>query len=154
MYQDLVWGLNLIATLNPQMKDKHAVAIFPTQVGQDRAPSFLTYQGITSYSRHKEEAWRLIDFICAKEQQVRLYKAGRFTPARLSALDAPEVQSDPAAKVAGTAAKTMMPQPPIPQWNEIIPIVGDAAQQALTKARTPEEAFKAAHQRVNGLFKK
>jgi multiple sugar transport system substrate-binding protein len=154
MYQDLVWGLNLIANQNAEMKDKHAVAIFPTQIGQDRAPSFLTFQGVTRYSKHKEEAWRLIDFICAKEQQVRLYKAGRFTPARLSALGSPDVQGDPAAKVAGEAAKTMMPQPPIPRWNEIVPVVGDAAQQALTKARTPEEAFRAAHQRINALLRR
>ena len=142
MYHDLVWGLNLIAAQSPGMKDKHSVALFPTQTSEDRPPSFLTYQGISSSSKYKEEAWRLIDFICSKEGQIRLWKIGRFMPARKSAAESSEVQGDPAAKVAAKASLTMQAQPPVPQWNEVIPIVGDATQQALTKAKTPEEAFK------------
>jgi ABC-type glycerol-3-phosphate transport system substrate-binding protein len=154
MFQSIVWAADLVTIENPKMKDKFAFGTFPTQTGTDRSPQFMFYLAISPNSANKEAAWRLADFICSKAGQIKAYKIARFTPARKSAFESPEVQSDPFAKIAVKVAASVKPSPLIPQWSEILTVVGDAMQQALTKAKTPADAFKAAHDRVNAVLKR
>ena len=154
MFQSIIWAADLVTTENPKIKGQFAFGLFPTQTGVDRSPQFMFYVGVNPNSANKEAAWRLADFMCSQAGQIKAYKIARFTPARRSVFESPDVQSDPFAKVAVKVANNVKPGPAIPQWNEIVNIIGDAMQQALTKAKTPADAFKAAHDRVNAVLKR
>jgi multiple sugar transport system substrate-binding protein len=154
MFQSIVWAIDLVASENPKIRDKVGFGPFPTQIGKSLSPQFMYYLGISADSKYPEEAWRLADYICSKEGQIKAYKIARFTPARRSSFESPEVQSDPYAQIAVKLAETIKPSPPIPQWSEIVNAVGDAMQQTLTKARTPEDAMTMAHQRANEILKR
>lgn len=154
MFQSIVWAVDLVASENPKVKDKCAFAAFPSQTGKDVSPGFMFFLAMSPDTKYKEEAWKLMDYICSKEGQIKAYKIARFTPARKSAFESPDVQSDPFAQIAIKAADTVKPLPTIPQWNEIVNIIGDATQQALTKAKTPDAAFKEAHERATTVLKR
>ncbi len=154
MFQSIVWAADLVATENPKIKGQFAFGLFPTQTGVDASPQFMFYIAVNPNSPNTEAAWRLADFMCNKQSQIKVFQISRYTPARKSSFESPEVQADPFGKIASKVAGSVKPGPTIPQWNEIVNIIGDAMQQALTKAKTPADASKAAHDRVNALLKR
>lgn len=104
--------------------------------------------GITSESKHPEEAWKFIEFIT--QPDISAEYSVTFS-SRKSAANNPKYQ-DPLAKPLIEALAYAQPLPPIPQWTQIKQIVFDHVQAALTGKNTPEEAMKQASAAIDELL--
>lgn len=154
MMLSILWGLDLVAAENPEIRGETMFAPFPKQDAQAPVGFQSVYDGVSATSKHPEAAWKLIEHFAKKRSQIIAYQIGHVTPARIDAFLDPEVQKDPFARVAAKVSERLRPLPPIPEWTKISDVLGQMIQQALTKVKTPADAVKEAHARVNAILKK
>ncbi|HEU4733809.1 MAG TPA: sugar ABC transporter substrate-binding protein [Kofleriaceae bacterium] len=93
-------------------------------------------------SRHPREAWQLIEYLSAAEQQRRFYALTGDLPARRAVWDAPELASDPPVRAFRDQLERVRPSPPVPEWERIateVRVVGERAARRVTPATTAAE---------------
>ncbi|MBD3337008.1 MAG: extracellular solute-binding protein [Candidatus Eisenbacteria bacterium] len=105
-------------------------------------------------SRHKDEAWRLIEFLSRPEQQARFYHLTGDLPARVEAWDDPQLKSDPAAAAFRRQLEHVVPTPKIPEWEQIAARIQERAEEAVRGAATPAEALAALDSDVDRILAK
>lgn len=153
MLLGILWGLDQVFAENPAVKPVTSIAPFPKQ--QPNAPSLFQaiYNGISTTSKHPEEAWKFAEFWARPETMLSLYKSTRYGLVRPEIFNRPEVKADAYAQVQAKVNQHLKPPPTIPQWERVSKLIGDAMQRALTGAKTPEAAFKEANAQINPILK-
>lgn len=100
--------------------------------------------GITSTSKHPDEAWKYIAFMTSQATQNQYAKLS--LPIWTSSYDDPAVSKDQEELIA--AAKTglaaMYPRPTTPKYQELSTALQQAVQESLLGQETPEDALKTA----------
>jgi ABC-type glycerol-3-phosphate transport system substrate-binding protein len=150
--QGILWGVSQTLAENPAWSSSLLVAPFPKQMPNAPSNFQVVYDTISTQSKNSEAAWELLQWFARPENQIALYKASRYAPSRRDVFVRPEIQNDPAARVLAVVNENLKPEPAIPQWEQINRIIGDAMQEALNQAKTPEVAMRDADARVNKVL--
>lgn len=107
--------------------------------------------GIPSNSANKEAAWLFVQWMTAKEQDLKIVEAGG-DAGRMSTFNNPELQAKfPEYEVILEQLETCAAldwRPLIPQWGEVNTIIGEEMGSMLTEQKTAEEALGDANQRL------
>lgn len=107
--------------LSPAMAGKWSTAPLP---GPDGAASGLSTAGGSSLvlfrgSRHKAEAWALIEFLSRPEQQLRFHRLTGDLPARREAWRDSAFTNDPFARAFEVQLTRTRSTPKVPEWEQI-----------------------------------
>ena len=100
--------------------------------------------GITTTSKHPDEAWKYIVFMTSQKVQNAYAKLS--LPIWASSYDDPAVTKGQESLVAAakTALPLMFPRPTTPNYQELSNALQVGIQQAILESETPEEALKSA----------
>jgi multiple sugar transport system substrate-binding protein len=107
--------------------------------------------GITSTSKHPEEAWTYIAFMTSKPVQEKYARLS--LPIWGASYAEPAVTQGQEALVAAAQKSLglMFPRPTTPTYQEMSTALQQAIQSALQKSETPEQALKTAAEAAGGL---
>jgi len=157
MYITGPWNLGEFRRRLPaDFEDKWATAPLP---GPDQDHPGLSLAGGASLvlfrdSKRKEEAWRLVRFLSRPEAQVRFYRLSGDLPARREAWEAPELASDARVLAFREQLERVVPQPKIPEWEEISMRLRDRAEEAIRGARDLESVLETLDREVDRILEK
>ncbi len=92
-------------------------------------------------SKHKEAAWRLIEFLSRPEQQVRFFNLTGDLPAHKKAWSDPGLNADPMIQAFWDQLQHVVPTPKIPEWEQIATRIWERTEAAIRGAETPADAM-------------
>ena len=105
-------------------------------------------------SRHKEDAWKLIEFLEAPERQVAFYRLTGDLPARHSAWDYPELAGERHIQAFKTQLARVAPTPKIPEWERIAAKMAHYAEKAVRGELSEDRALAELDADVDRLLEK
>ncbi|CDM93037.1 putative ABC-type sugar transport system, periplasmic component [Limnospira indica PCC 8005] len=109
--------------------------------------------GIASTSRHKDEAWAVINFFNKPEVQRKYFLETGYVPSRISLFnDPPLVEKFPYLPNLLEVVQNPVLRPPIAQYAQASDILQRYLSAALTGSRTPEQAMQAASNETRALL--
>lgn len=158
MFQDGPYVMGLIKNSNPEQKGKWKItdAMSHKQYGTHIGGTYLS---IFEKSKHKEEAWKFIEFLSREENAVQVYKTSGAAPGYLPALESKEVSApdpffgdDVPLNVFKKAVEQGKPNPIVSSWQEISQTITDAVAKAVMKESSPKEALDEAAEKVNQIL--
>jgi multiple sugar transport system substrate-binding protein len=119
-----------------------------------RSPTFGGWDmGIAADSKNKEAAWDFIVWATTKEMEARLTTA--MPSSRKSILGDPEMQKKFIEyKVMLQSLDFALGRPRIPVWPQMDDLIQAALSEAMTGAKTPEQAMKTVNPLLNDILKK
>jgi multiple sugar transport system substrate-binding protein len=112
--------------------------------------SLVVFRG----SRHKAEAWRLIEFLSRPDQQLRFRRLCGNLPARVEAWRDTALANDPFARVFETQLRRTVPQPPVPEWENISLRIRYAEEAMVLGRARPDSVLAALDREVSGILEK
>ena len=136
------WNLGEFRRRLPEsLQDDWATAPLP---GPSGASSGLSMAGGSSLvvfkgSKHKGEAWQLIEFLSRPEQQVRFYRLCGSLPARTAAWQDSTLANDPMLTAFHTQLERVAPWPMVPEWEQIAIRLQELAERGV-RGRTPADS--------------
>jgi len=134
MYITGPWNLGEFRRrLPPEMQDSWSTAPLP---GPDGPASGVSVAGGSSLvlfrtSRHKEAAWKLIEFLSRPEQQLRFYTLTGDLPARRECWRDTAFTNDPKTRAFEVQLGRVVSTPKIPEWEEISIKLQDRVETAV-----------------------
>jgi multiple sugar transport system substrate-binding protein len=142
--------------LPPELQDKWATTPLPAPrppapgVSNAGGSSLVMFRG----SRHKEAAWKLMEYLTATEQQRRFFHLNGDLPARETAWRDTALAGDRHARAFLEQLRRVEPMPKVPEWEQIATRVAHAAEQVARGRRSTEEALAALDRDVNAMLEK
>lgn len=131
--------------LPEEMQDRWATAPLPGPTGPESGVSHAGGASLVMFrgSRHKQAAWKLIEFLSRPEQQLRFYQLTGSLPARTAAWQTPELAGDEHARAFWVQLQRVEPLPAVPEIESIVSRVIDHAESSI-RGRVPAERSLAA----------
>jgi multiple sugar transport system substrate-binding protein len=109
---------------------------------------------LAAASKRKEAAWRLIDFLTAPPQQIRLYRlTGDLPPGRTAWRD-PVLAGDRKAQSFRSQMDRLAPLPKIPEWERIASRIAVCAEKAARGEMAPATALEALNTEADRILEK
>jgi multiple sugar transport system substrate-binding protein len=105
-------------------------------------------------SEHKEEAWKLIQFLSEPAQQVRFYSLTGDLPAHKAAWKDPVLADDPQARAFWDQLQRVVPTPKVPEWEQIAMKLQEHTETAIRGRATAAEALAALDRDVDRILEK
>jgi len=105
-------------------------------------------------SRHKDEAWRLIEFLSRPEQQLRFYHLTGDLPARREAWRDTALTRDPRIRAFGEQLTRVIATPAVPEWELIANRLRDYAEQVVRGGARADSTLAALDRDVDHLLEK
>jgi multiple sugar transport system substrate-binding protein len=148
MMIDGPWATGTFRDMAPKLN--WGVGKIPQVPGKDRRSVLSAwYYTVFSGSKHKEEAWKLVDFLLRPENMAK----GVVTlPVRQTAAKMPRFATPEWAPFFD-AAQYAAPEPSTRYFNEIMDFTGEAIQEILLDRKTPKKAADDAAARIGALLK-
>jgi arabinogalactan oligomer/maltooligosaccharide transport system substrate-binding protein len=111
---------------------------------------WVTVEGIyiAQPSKHKDEAFELLDFVTGVESAKTMALVGRQTPANQAVYDDPEVAKDEILNGFKKQVETAVPMPNIAEMTMMWSPVTTAMNIVIKKAATPQQALDEAQKQV------
>jgi multiple sugar transport system substrate-binding protein len=157
MYITGPWNLGEFKRrLPPELRDAWATAPLP---GPDGPASGVSLAGGSSLvlfrrSRHKEAAWRVIEFLSRPQQQARFSALTGDLPARRETWETDAFALDPNARAFREQLERVVPTPKVPEWELIATRLQDRAETVVRGAAEPESALAAMDREVDRILEK
>ncbi|MGH2570651.1 MAG: sugar ABC transporter substrate-binding protein [bacterium] len=105
-------------------------------------------------SRHKDAAWRLVEFLSRPEQQVRFWRLTGDLPARREAWESAELTEEPRVRAFREQLERVEPMPKILEWEQIASKIRERAELAARGAASPAEALALLDRDVDRILEK
>jgi multiple sugar transport system substrate-binding protein len=146
------WQISTLQKNDPQIQGKWAVARVP------REQSSTSWVGggdlaVFKSSPHRDAAWKLVQFMAQKEQQVSWFKTINDLPAVKTSWQDPSLTADQNLKVFGDQLAAVKATPAISEWTEIEAQINDWLEKASLGQATPAQAASAMQQAATSLHK-
>jgi multiple sugar transport system substrate-binding protein len=157
MYISGPWNLGEFARrLPPEMQSAWATAPLPGPDEDGRRVSVAGGSSLVLFrsSRHKDEAWRVIEYLSRPEQQIAFYRLCGDLPAREEAWQDSALAADPKMGTFGEQLERVVSTPKIPEWEQIAIRVQECAEQAVRGAVEPDSALAALDRDVDRILEK
>ncbi|MFI5168584.1 MAG: sugar ABC transporter substrate-binding protein, partial [Thermoanaerobaculales bacterium] len=104
--------------------------------------------------RHKEAAWKVIEYLSQPDQQLEFYRLTGDLPPRQSAWTDPDLARNPYAQAFGTQLQHVRSTPKIPEWERIADKISQYAEAAIRERMTIDAALGALDADVDALLEK
>ena len=105
-------------------------------------------------SRHKEAAWRLIEYLSEPQVQQRFHAlTGNLPPRRATWADA-RLADDPYARAFREQLERVRPAPAVPEWERIVNEMQVVAEQVVRGRLSVEQAPEELDRRVDAMLEK
>ena len=142
--------------LSPAMSGAWSIAPLP---GPDGPASGLSTAGGSSLvlfraSRHKAEAWRLIEYLSRPEVQLRFRRLCGNLPARVEAWRDTALARDPFSRVFETQLRRAVSTPKVPEWENISLRLQDRVETMVLGHARPDSALAALDREVDRILEK
>ncbi len=157
MYITGPWNIGEFRRLMPADKqDDWATAPIPRPDGAAFSISQAGGSGlaIARSSRHKDAAWRFIEYLSRPEQLVRLYKLTGNLPPRESAWKLGQIESDPPVRAFHEQLQHAVPLPRVPEWDKMTTKIIEAGQAVVAHRSTIDAALAELNRAVNDILEK
>lgn len=157
MYITGPWNLGEFRRrLAPEHQSWWATAPMP---GPDGPASGLSLAGGSSLvvfraSRHKAEAWQLIEFLSRPEQQLRFARLSGDLPARREAWRDTTFTHDPNVMAFGTQLERVISTPKAPEWEQVTTLLMDQSERVIRAGVPIDTALAALDRGVDRLLEK
>ena len=157
MYITGPWNIGEFRRRLPDsLQGRWATATLPGPSGDSSRVSLAGGASLALFraSKHKEEAWRLIEYLSEPAQQLRFFHLTGDLPARVSAWRDTSLANDPYARAFYEQLALVVPVPKVPEIEQIVIRVTEAVEQAVREDATIDEALAALDRDVNGMLEK
>lgn len=157
MYITGPWNLGEFARRLPaELQDDWDTAPLPGPEGPASGVSTAGGSSLVMFraARHKEAAWRLIEFLSRPEQQVRFYELCGSLPARRAAWAAPAIASEPRLEAFRVQLERAVPTPKVPEWESIAIRLQEHAERAVRGVARPDSVLAAFDRDVDLMLEK
>jgi multiple sugar transport system substrate-binding protein len=144
MYVTGPWNLGEFRRRLPaDMQDKWATAAFPGPDGESSGVSLAGGASLAIFrnSRHKDVAWRLVEYLSQPQQQLRFYELTGDLPARREAWQSNALVGDAHVRAFGEQLQRVVSTPKIPEWELIASRVQERVEMAVRGAVSPDSAL-------------
>lgn len=105
-------------------------------------------------SKHKEAAWKLIEFLSSVEQSIKFYKVTGNLPPRQSAWQDSSLANNNYVKAFYRQLQRVDPLPQIPEWEQIVIRLQIYVEYIATGTMTVEQALKQFDSEVDVMLEK
>jgi multiple sugar transport system substrate-binding protein len=105
-------------------------------------------------SKHKAEAWQLIEFLSRPEQQLRFLALTGDLPARVEAWQDAALTSNPRLHAFATQLERTVATPKVPEWEQIGIRLQDQVEVAVRGAAPPDSALTELDRIVDRILEK
>jgi multiple sugar transport system substrate-binding protein len=155
MYISGPWQIGEFKNRLPaNMQDKWMTAPLPGVDGPGVSLAGGATLSLFKSSKHKKEAWLLMQYLSRPEVQVKFAQLTGDLPARKQAwADSMFAKNKYAAAFRDQLERTV-PTPKVPEWEQIATMVFEHGEVAVRGRQTPAEAMKALDREVNGVLEK
>ncbi len=157
MYVTGPWNLGEFKSRLPDsLQDAWMTAPLP---GPDGPASGVSTAGGSSLvvfksSKHKDAAWRFVEYLSLPEVQSRFFHLTGSLPARRSAWADSALAGDPRARAFATQLERVRATPKVPEMEQIAIRLQERAEAVIRGAQTPEQAMEALDREVAQLLEK
>lgn len=142
--------------LPPEQQDSWATAPLPgpngaaSGVSQAGGSSLVMFRG----SKHKREAWALIEYLSRPEVQLEFWRLTGDLPGRLEAWRDTALVADPNTLAFRTQLERVVPMPKVPESEQIAIRLQDWVERAVRGSVTPERALASLSDEVDRMLEK
>jgi multiple sugar transport system substrate-binding protein len=105
-------------------------------------------------SRHKDEAFRLIEFLSQPAQQLAFYRLTGDLPAHTAAWEDPSLAADPRLRAFREQLLHVRPMPQVPEWERIATAIADAAERVIVGHQTIDRSLERLQGDVDAMLAK
>ena len=148
------WWLPTIEKFNPEIKGKYAVALLPKR---KEAATFVGGSNLVIFqeSKYADEAWKFVEFLLNKENQLTFAKTVGMFPARMSVFETPYYSEYP-LNVFAEQLKVGKVYPVTPEWGQIeaTRILFTMIENILMGKKTVQEAADDTAVEMDKVFKR
>jgi multiple sugar transport system substrate-binding protein len=138
------------------LQDDWATAPLPAPAGDSAGVSIAGGSSLAMFraSRHKEAAWRLVEFLSSTAQQERFYRLTGDLPARTDAWKGTGLADDPQSRAFWLQLHRVQPIPKVPEVELIATRVFESAEQVIRGGRPVEVALVELDRDVDRILEK
>lgn len=142
--------------LSPSMQGSWGCAPLPGPTGEASGVSMAGGSSLVLFrsSKHKDAAWRLVEFLSRPAQQARFYRLCGDLPAREEAWRDSSIAGDRNLAAFQRQLEHVAPWPMVPEWEEICIRLQDHAERAVRGGVTPDSALTQYDRDVDRILEK
>ena len=151
------WNLGEFERRLPaELQGAWATAPMPGPDGRESGASLAGGASLVVFrgSRHKEAAWRLMEFLSRPEQQLRFYHLTGDLPARREAWADTALTRDPRIRAFGEQLTRTVASPKVPEWELIANRLRDYAERVVRGGESTGVVLAALDRDVDRLLEK
>ncbi|HEY1952101.1 MAG TPA: sugar ABC transporter substrate-binding protein [Gemmatimonadaceae bacterium] len=105
-------------------------------------------------SRHKKEAWTLIEYMSRPSVQLEFYRLTGDLPPRKSAFEDTALANNKYTRAFRDQLERVIPTPQVPEWEEIATAIFEHGEQAIRGAKSVDQTLASLDQDVNAMLEK
>jgi multiple sugar transport system substrate-binding protein len=142
--------------LPPEMQDQWATAPMPGPTGAESGLSLAGGASLVMFrgARHKEAAWKLIEFLSRPEQQLRFYELTGSLPARTDAWRASGLAEAPETQAFWEQLQRVRPLPAVPEIESIMSRIIEHAEASIRGGVPAERSLAALDRDADRILEK
>lgn len=140
--------------LPARLQDAWATAPLPGIDGPGAAIAGGTSLVLMRGSPHKREAWQLIEYLSAPEQQQRFHALTGDLPSRLSAWNTPALTGDVHAQAFRDQLDRVKATPKVPEWERIATEVRLTSERVIRGGEPVDRALRDLDARTDAILEK
>ena len=157
MYISGPWNIGEFRSrLSPALQNSWSTAPLPGPTGAASGVSLAGGSSLVLFkdSRHKEAAWKLIEYLARPEVQVRFWRLTGDLPARRESWADPGLARDARTMAFGEQLERAGATPKVPEWEEISQRLQSVAETVIRGAATPDSALRGLDHEVDNMLEK
>ena len=157
MYITGPWNIGEFSRrIRPELQKEWMTAPLPTMDSLMPGVSLPLGTSLVMFrnSRHKEAAWKLIEFLASTEQSIEFYKITGNLPPRISAWKDSSLSNNIYIKAFYQQLQRVDPLPPIPEWEQIVIRLQIYVEYVATGTMSVEKALKQFDGEVDVMLEK
>ena len=157
MYITGPWNLGEFRRRLPAARqDTWCTAPLPGPTGRESGLSMAGGSSLVVFrgSKHKEEAWKLIEFLSHPDRQLAFYRLCGDLPARIEPWSDEALSADPCLAAFGEQLTRVRPLPPVPEMEQIAIRLQDWSERAVRGALPPDTALARLDREVDRMLEK
>lgn len=157
MYITGPWNLGEFARRLPDsLQHAWSTAPLPGPTGPASGVSFAGGSSLVVFkdSRHKDAAWKLVEFLSRPEQQVRFWRLTGDLPARREAWADTALANDERMRAFAVQLGRTASTPKLPEWEFIATRLLEQSERAIRGATPPDSALATLDRIVDQLLEK
>ena len=142
--------------LPPSMEGHWSTAPIPAMTAGKPGVSLAGGSSLVLFhgSRHRNAAWKLIEYLSEPAQQIRFYELATDLPARRSAWSVKALSEDKQFPAFREQLEHVVPLPPVPEWEQIATSILEHAEVTIRGKSTEAAALRDLDARANEILAK